>query len=412
MTYRTITIAWLPKSTATWRTFSAVRAEAANVWNWLVELHADIRCRRDTWPSKADLQVQAKGRFPNLHSQSAQQTIADFCEAIASTAALRRNGHTDAKYPFKTPKYRCVIFTNQSVRLRDGFLTLPCLSAGKLRVKIPPTVTLPGRLIEVRLHYGKVELICKINEEAHQSGSTIGVDLGVNTLIAATDGEKAVCVSGRAVKAVTRLRNKRLAEIQAKQATKTKGSRRWKRLQRTKYKSLDKAKRQIKDICHKATRKVADAFPHAKAYVGEPFNDAAQKIGRVQAQLVSQACNAVIIAMLGYKLAAAIRIPEFYSSQTCPVCGERNKCGRAYRCKSCKTAAPRDVIGCVNNRSLGVDGQMVPGRSVPNATEWVHPIKYAGPKPASRADTTQVARRKPRKCRTSVQHVSLVTFFK
>ena len=49
--------------------------------------------------------------------------------------------------------------------------------------------------------------------------------------------------------------------------------------------------RQERERYHKEHRKVADAFPNAKAYVGESFNDACRKMGRKQAQTVSSACN-------------------------------------------------------------------------------------------------------------------------
>ncbi len=382
MSYRTVEIRWLPRSGAGWRTFSAVRREAAAVWNWLVEAHADVRASGESWPSRAEWQKRAKNRFPNLHSQSVQQTVADFCEAVTSTTALRSASRPDARYPFKKLKYRCVIFTNQAAKIRDKILTLPCGQAGKLRIRIPESVTIPGRLMEARLHFGKVELVCEVPAVVHSPAPVIGIDCGVNTLLAATDGNRTVLISGRAVKSVVCLRNKRLAEISAKQANKAKGSRRQRRLQRLKYRTLDRTHRQVRDLCHKATRKVADAFPHAKAYVGEPFNDAAQKMGRVQAQQVSQACNAVLIAMLGYKLASATRVNEAYSSQTCPVCGKRNKCGRVYRC-SCGVRAPRDVIGCVNIRNIGTTGCLQTGCGVPNAIHWVHPQKYSGPKPDS-----------------------------
>ena len=162
---------------------------------------------------------------------------------------------------------------------------------------------------------------------------------------------------------------------------------------------LDKSKRCVRDLCHKATRKIADAFPGATAFVGEPFNDAARKVGRVQAQQVSSACNAVLIALLAYKLASAKEVNEAYSSQTCSVCGERNKCGRVYCCRACGCTAPRDVVGCLNIRSIGLDGSMVPGRSVPNAVHFVRPTKYAVPKTASPPDTGQVARSDPRSSR-------------
>src|SRR5262249_2715288 len=143
--------------------------------------------------------------------------------------------------------------------------------------------------------------------------------------------------------------------------------------------------------CHKATRQVAEAFPNAKAYVGEPFNDAAQKLRRIQAQTVSSACNRKIISLLNYKLAACIEVEEAYTSQTCLVCGERSKPRRIYRCH-CGFGAPRDVVGSTNIRTIGIEGALRPGCSVPNAIQWHHPAKYPGHKPGSRADTTQVAR--------------------
>jgi putative transposase len=376
MAYRTIKIDWLPSSRDGWHAFTNARKEAARLWSWLVERHADVRQQGGIWPTKAELQKELKGVFANLHSQSVQQIVADFCEAVASAESLRKNGQP-FRYPYYKPKYRQVIFTNQGARFRAGCLILPCGKAGKLSVRIPKGVILPGRLMEVRLNFGCVEIVTEVPEAVKSAGPTIGVDLGVNTVIAATDGTKAVLISGREIKATVQLRNKRLAEITIKQAKKTKGSRRHKRLQRRKYRTLDHARNRVRDLCHKATRKVADAFPDARAYVGRPFNDACQKLGRKQAQTVSSACNRKIIDLLNYKLKAAIVVNEAYSSQTCPVCGERSKHRRIYRCR-CGFEAPRDVVGCSNIRVIGTDGAMQPGCDVPNIIDWMYPDKYPG----------------------------------
>jgi putative transposase len=391
MGYRTVKFAWLPSTDHGWKVFTSVRKEAARLWSWLVERHAAIRQQGGKWPTRNELQKEIQGLFPGLHSQSAQMIVHDFCEAIASAEALRKKGKP-FEYPHRKPIYRQVLFSNQAPRFRDGSMILPCGVAGRLSVRIPTGVILPGRLIEVRLDYGAIEIVCEVITEPRPAGPTIGIDLGVNTVLAATDGEKAVLVSGREIKSTIQLRNKRLGKIVSKQSRKTKGSRRHKRLQRAKYHMLTWARNKIRDLCHKATRKVADAFPNAKEYVGEPFNDASQRIGRRPAQTVSSACNCKLINLLTYKLAACIEVEEAYTSQTCPVCGDRSKQSRIDRCPQCGYEAPRDVVGCSNIRSIGTEGSMRPGCPVPNRVHFVHPSKYPGVEPGSPTDTGHVAR--------------------
>jgi transposase len=115
--------------------------------------------------------------------------------------------------------------------------------------------------MEVRLSMATLRLVCAVADVPRPQHTVIGVDLGVNTLLAATDGEKTLLVSGRAAKATVQYRNKRLAECSQAQSTTTKGSRQWTRVQRRKAKMLAKCHRRLRDLMHKATRKVATAFP-------------------------------------------------------------------------------------------------------------------------------------------------------
>ncbi len=387
MSYRTIEIAWRPRTTTDWATFTASRKEAARLWGDLVVRHQRIRRLGWRWPSKARWQRWAKGQYPCLSAQSIQQIIGEFCEAVESCRQLRKQGQTEARYPWRKPRYHDVVYTNQDARIRDGRLVLPHGTSGTLRIRVPETVTLPGRLMEVRLSYGAARLVCEVSEAASPRQTLIGVDLGVNTLIAATDGSKVFLVSGRGVKAVIQWRNKTLADIQQAQASKTKGSSRWKRLQRRKYQLLDKTRRQVRDATHKVTHVIAEAFPGATCYVGEPFNDAAQRTGRVQAQQVSSACTRKLIQQLDYKMAGAIVISESYSSQTCPVCGERSKHRRIYRCPHCGATGPRDAVGAVNILALGQHGALLPGRCLPQQVKYLrpwpgHPRSSSGGHPA------------------------------
>jgi len=293
---------------------------------------------------------------------------------VGAAAALRRNGR-EVKYPWRKPEFHDIIYTNQAVTNINGYeLRLPNGSAGALFIRIPRRMLWPaGRLMEARLSYGKLELIWDCEMALQSGGPTLGIDLGVNTLLAATDGETAVLVSGRELKATVQWRNKRLASLSGKQSNCHRGSRQYGRLQRRKRKLLKKSENRVKDLTHKATRIVADTFPGAKCYVGEPFNDASQKMSRKTTQQVSQACNRRLITQLDYKTAGAITVGEAYSSQTCPVCGTRNKCQRTYRCKQCGFTAPRDVVGSANIRCIGSQGALVPGCDVPNVWTYKYP---------------------------------------
>jgi putative transposase len=354
-----------------------------------VRRHHRIRCLGWRWPSKLRWErwaITPKRRYPGLSAQSAQQLVGEFCEAVNSCRQLRKNGQTEARYPWRLYRYHDVVYTNQDARIRDGRLVLPHGTSGTLRIRLPASVTLPGRLMEVRLSYGLARLICEVADTSRPQETVIGVDLGVNTLIAATDGQKVMLISGRAAKAPIQYRNKQLARITQRQSGMTKGSRRHKRLQRRKYRMLDRAKRRIRDLCHKATRQVAEAFPGARCYVGEPFNDAAQRARRTQAQTISQTCTRKLIQQLDYKTAGAIAIDEAYSSQTCPVCGRRSRHRRIYRCPHCGTTGPRDAVGATNILALGVHGDMLPGRSLPEQVKYLRPWRSSpGGHPAGRS---------------------------
>ncbi len=284
---------------------------------------------------------------PHLHLQSVRQIIGEFCEAVHATRQLWRNDHPEANYPWCKPTYRDVVYTNQAARVRNGKLVLPHGQAGTPH--IPLSIALPGRLMEVRLQMGNVLLVCEIPDEPRPQQTVIGVDLGMNTLIAATDSKKAILISRCETRATVQWRNKCLAQIQQAQSTRVKDSRRWRRLQRHKARMLAKAHRRIRDITHKATCQVADAFPGATCHIGKPFNDAAQKMSHRQAQHVSEA----------------------FSSQTCPVCGERNTCQCIYRCKKCHFTMPRDAVGSTNILCIGKYGTLVSGCRVPNTMRFI-----------------------------------------
>lgn len=343
----------------------------------MVKIHARYRRARWKWPTKAAWERWAKGRFPALSAQSVQQVVADFCDVLNATTKARKAGVETARYPWKTrTRYRDVPYTNQDAVIRNGVLRLSHGRGGNEALRVPVPRTLPGRLVEVTLAYGIVRLVCEVPEQAEVPlGPLVGCDLGVNTLVAATDGVTAVLVSGRGAKAIVQYRNKSNAELRSRIDRCARGSKRRKRLVRARYRMADRCARKLRDTLHKATSAVANAFPNSPVVVGRPFNDAAQRVGRRQAQQVSQASNARLIAQLAYKMAGAVEKPEHYSSQTCPVCGCRQKCRRVYKCSECGFTAPRDVVGSVCIRSIGEHGEIRKNLSIPTRIVRVRPLR-------------------------------------
>lgn len=407
--HRTIKIKWLPKSTKEWKIFDSTRKEAARLWNDLIDYHKHIR---DTipdefwWPNNYDLQKWCKKKYKNLYSQSVNEICNQFYRSIKSCQTLLDKGYKDTKYPYKKEYYNDVIYSAQQITIGNKYIILinggrtfkDKIAIGNFKISIPKSIKIQGKPVLVIIKYGEIILTCRIEEpevDLGQINKTIGIDLGVNTLISATDGIKAINISGREAKSINQYRNKKLASIKSKQSKQTKGSRRHKKLQKRKYKLLSKCKRKIHDICHKATRKVVDEFGSStNTFVGEPFNDASQTTGRIQAQQISQHCGRILIHQLSYKLKGLTTvINEAYTSQTCPVCGDRNKCKRIYVCKACGFTRPRDVIGSSNIRIKGIFDKFISGCSVPEQKniKYIHPIKYPDKYQVVPVDLRQVA---------------------
>ncbi len=388
--YRTVEIRWLPRSQKEWATYTAVRSDCANLYNHLVTVHMRIRRLKWKWPTYAQLERAMRGKFPSLGAQSTQMVVRDFCDNIYATSQIRKYDLASGKdvlfkYPWRNKsKYRDVPYSNQCASLHGNSLRL--LNSARrgsypITITMPPELEIPGRIMEVVLCYGIVRIICEVTKELTATvGPFVGIDLGVNTMLSATDGNSAVLVSGRSAKSIIQYRNKTNARLRSRIDRSKVGSKRRKRLILARLRMSDKSSRKMRDLLHKSTRIVSDTFPANNAAIGKPFNDASSRVSKKQAQQVSQASNHVLISQLAYKMISILSVLEHYSSQTCPVCGCRQRCRRVYKCKECGLIAPRDVVGAVNIRSIGLYGEMRTNQPIPIAVKWVRPLrKYPRP---------------------------------
>jgi putative transposase len=209
--------------------------------------------------------------------------------------------------------------------------------------------------------------------KAYQPGHAVGVDLGeIHTIGAFCENGQALLITGRKVRSIHRLRNKKLAEIQRRQSKCQKGSRQWKKYERAKKYILSKSERQLRDALHKTTKQFVDwclAQSVSDVYIGnvegvERDTRKKKRASRKQAQKLSNWSFGKTKNYLAYKLAQhGIRlneVDESYTSQTCPVCRKRKKASsRIFAC-SCGYEEHRDIHGARNILSKALHQEILP----------------------------------------------------
>ena len=363
------------------------RMEAARLWYRMVKLHHWFRKRRKPWPNAGDFEKHFKGRF-KLHSQTIQVLVQKFFSNIDTTRTNRKNGIKDARYPWRRKRYFSVIWKGQSIKQHGNRLMLPMGRGNKpLRIKVPELPN--GKIVQAEL--GPWELRVTIKSEVMISKASDGVaalDPGIIHLGVVTDGKESMAVVGRGLRSVIQGHNKRKAQINSLLSRCKKGSRRWKKLKRSLYRSADRRDRIQRNLLHHAANQVVDFCEQQK--IGTLVAGDITEINRGKKKKASRRLNqengnnplGQWYTYLEYKLkrigTSFEKQDEAYTTQQCPVCGHRHKpTGRIYKCKNpdCNFEAPRDLVGSSNIRTKYLnDGRLVPGVNVPSGT-----IKYRRP---------------------------------
>lgn len=366
---------------ATLRLCEELRREAGRCWSELVALH--VASREGTWLSERELKALTKGGRFQLHSQSVQ-ALAEKLIANVETARTNRKREQEAlgepvtRYPHRAKPFQTVSWKGQAVRVDDGRLVLP--NGRKQRDLVLP---LPARfngadIRQVELlwradHYQMALTIAepppKPDEQPRPTtGQVAGVDFGeVNIAAACTQDGHALEVSGRLLRHVKQLRNKRHAVYVERQARCKKGSRRWQKLQGQKSRASAKLYRQQRNILHQASRKViafAEAHGVGELAVGD-VRDIADGVdkGRHANQKLSQWPHGQFRTYLKEKGERrgmrSTLTGEAYSTRTCSSCGFCHTSaprGRVFRCSGCGATVHRDANGAANICSKQVYG--------------------------------------------------------
>lgn len=357
----------------------ACNRESALVWNYCLVLSKECHATQGKWITKSELQAGTKGLF-HLHSQSIQAVAHKYLFAREGTRKAIEKGSKTAKYPYKQKEHYNTKWA------KDGFKVYP---SGKIELSMgnhngkreKPIVVyasnLPeGKMKEIEFCYDNspylaISLEDGIKNKEYEKQNAAGVDLGeIHSIATFHENGQALIITGREVRSIHQLRNKKLAEIRQLQSKCTKKSKRWKKLQRVKQYILSKSAKQMEDKLHKTTKEFVDwCIQHtvSDVYIGDPEGvqrntRKKKRTTKKQAQKLSNWSFGKILSYQNYKLEREgmklSKTDEAYTSQTCPVCKKRKKTSsRNYKCQ-CGYKEHRDIHGARNILSKSLYGEI------------------------------------------------------
>ncbi len=229
------------------------------VRHWFVKTGEWIRYNTLNWLLK---DVRQTKNYKSLPAQTAQQILRlldrNWFSFFKSIKDWKKHPEKYLDKP-RLPKYRkkngkfLLPFTNQQVRLKNGFLSLP---KGILKIKTRITHKLKiARILPQGVGYLLEVLYEKdIPQLQSQRNRIASIDLGLNNLITIVNNidKKPIVINGKSIKALNQYFNKRKSRLQSiydKIGVKN---------SKKQYKLFLKRKKQLKDRLHKATRYVID----------------------------------------------------------------------------------------------------------------------------------------------------------
>ena len=280
-----------------------------------------------------------------MHSQSIQATIAQFL-ANVDTACQIKKENKKIRLPYKEKYFYPLMWPKQAVKVRSNHLLLP-MGRGR------SSLILPMKTEDIEA--GACTLVWNNGYELHlvyeqedvpklESEIKATVDLGQIHLAAVmTSNGQSLVVSGREIRAQKRQINKAITRTSKRLQRCNPKSKKWRKIQRAKRKLIDRSKRRIRDLRHKATTKVIDFCQGnnvSKIFIGNPDGVRKKNTGRKHNQRLAGWEYGKDIEYLTYKSKQA-GIESFNGSERgtsshCPKCGLRKKPkGRWWKCPKC-----------------------------------------------------------------------------
>jgi putative transposase len=376
----------------------ALNRESGRHYTTVLVWHYRIYRRTGHWLSQyaAKRLEDYLGGSTSLHAHSRDAAQEGFYNACNVARSQQRMG-LEIGYPHRRKQFRTTTWKNTGIRIREGVMLL-ARARGLEPVRVMLSSHLSAYLASV---FKQVELVWDragprynwhvtiedgMEPMLSPGSNVVAVDLGEIHPATLTDGEEAIVISARRLRAARQYTAKRLSALRSAQDHKQRGSRRWKRLQRRKNRFLAEQDRRTRDIEHKVSRAAVDWAEERQAgtrAIGDVRDVAdGKRMATKCQQKISQWSHGKTRQYITYKAQAegisVVLVDEHHTStKTCPRCGRQCKPrGRIYRCpgKGCGLVAHRDVVGSVNILSRCTYEELAKILPPPlGATKYRHP---------------------------------------
>ncbi|WP_246469625.1 RNA-guided endonuclease InsQ/TnpB family protein [Cohnella nanjingensis] len=304
------------------------------------------------------MQAERAGIFPKLTSKDIRANLPSAIrnQVIRDARSIHKKTNKQGNCPIL--RRRAYYVNNQNYSINSNSVAFPVLMDGKVqRLRVASRMSerenhllASGKrgLLKVVEKSGKwyVQVSVEIQTGQAIGDSTMGVDLGlkVPAVVVTSTGKTKFVGSGRQNKYIRRKyssRRRKLGKLKKLSAIR---------------KQQNKEHRYMKDQNHKISRQIVNMAKEQQVSVikVEKLTNIRQttRTSRKNAKNLHNWSFYQLQIFIAYKAAlAGIRIIEVnpaYTSQTCPICGKRNKAvDRTYRC-SCGFHAHRDRVGAIN----------------------------------------------------------------
>ncbi|MCT8977450.1 transposase [Clostridium sp. CX1] len=336
---------------------------SAEIWNDCLNISKNYSLTSDgKWINRTELQRELKGKY-ELHSQSIQAIAHKYLFSRDGANKARQKGFTNNKYPYKKKKNFNTKWVDKAFII-EGYNIYLSMGRGAEKVKVKVNKIPKGDIKEIELVYDR-KLMLSISYddgktiEENKNTKSCAVDLGeIHSIASYCENGNSIIITGRKIRSINRLRNKKLAELQRLMSKCKKYSRNWKKYNKAKQFLLSKSDNQIKDILHKTSKSFVDwCIENSIKEVAVGDVEGVQRNGKKKRnKKINQKLSNWSFGKLGKYLAYKLEvrgisikeISEEYTSQQCPCCGRRKKSSnRNYKC-ICGYKDHRDIHGARN----------------------------------------------------------------